>query len=588
MGKPPANSSASRFEKALHHHKMGNLGLAERQYRKIPKSNKHYPRALHYLGVIAHQTGNSEKAVKLISQAIALADQDEEMHSNLGNALSGCNRLTDAKLELERAIDLDPNFFGAYNNLGLVNSKLGDKHAAIQCFEKAHGLNPRSADPLANWANVLEEMKKLSPAREMLERALRLNPDHQGALQSIALVLSNLHRWDEATKFMERALQLQPNNAKGWLNMANISRSLGKMNEAREQILKALKLDPTMAEAHRSLANMGRFQEAEKEISDLENYLQDKNITDNSSMHAHYALGKLLNDIGHYDRAFQEYSAANEIEHQHFDLNALKASIDTTINNFDIPFLSRFSDAGHQSEIPIFVLGMPRTGTTLVEQIIASHPKAAGAGELSHIRNYVEDIGDQFELLEFNKFQEFGNNYIAKITAQAPGSTRVVDKYPFNFLYIGLIKLIFPNARIIHCQRDPRDTCLSIFFTGFEYSNPFYTRLVDIGNYYLQYRRIMRHWEKIFPSDVLNVNYESLVSDQEGESRRIIEYCGLQWNDACLEFHKTERPVDTPSDWQVRQPIYTHSVGRWRNYENYITELLEVLEPELSSPQNAK
>ncbi len=279
-----------------------------------------------------------------------------------------------------------------------------------------------------------------------------------------------------------------------------------------------------------------------------------------------YALGKLLDDVGAYARAFEAYAAAED-QRCSFDPARTAARFEALTQRFDPAFAERCSAAASRSERPVFVIGMPRAGATLVEQIIASHPQAAGAGELSDIEAILSSCEGLEGDPEPNRLRGFAADYLSTLERYGPGAQRVVDKRSFNFMSLGLIGALFPRARILHCKRDLRDAALSIFYTNFAEKHAFSTRLEDIGAFYRLYADMMARWQRAFPDRIYEVDYEGLVDNQEAESRRLIAHLGLEWDAACLSFHRNLRPVDTPSDWQVRQPIHSRSQGRWRHYE---------------------
>ncbi len=570
-------ASLTEFQLAWQCHQRGDLAKAKALYGRVGMAHPDYPRALHYLGLIAHQTGDSAQGVRLISRALALTPKDAEMRSNLGNALARCGRLQEARDELEKATALAPGFAGAHNNLGLVQRKLGDPEAAAGSFERAVQLAPGQPLLYSNWGTALAEAGQLTAAREKLEQAIKLNPGHADAWSNLGLVHSRLRAWDEAVRCLNKALELAPEAAGVWVNLSNVERAFGRMSEARKAAAKAIELAPGLPDAHQALASAGRFEEAEREITGLEAVLKRGDLTPKDRINCSYALGKLLDGAGQFDRAFAAYAAANAEQAQPVEIADSVTRFDRLIARFDRDLLDRLADVGNPSERPIFVVGMPRSGTTLVEQIIASHGAASGAGELPHFEGYLKAFeaakgGSRAALLG-----DFAQDYLARLDRRGERALRTVDKAPFNFLCLGLIRLVFPKARIVHCRRDPRDTCLSIFFTNFAEHRSFTTRLADIGAYYACYKRLMEQWRQLFPEGFFEIAHETLVRDQEGETRRLLGYLGLPWDERCLSFHETLRPVDTPSDWQVREPIHTRSLGRWRHYERHLAPLLEAL-----------
>jgi len=296
-----------------------------------------------------------------------------------------------------------------------------------------------------------------------------------------------------------------------------------------------------------------------------------------------YALGKYYDDLGEYSEAFSHYRQANELSKRHaarYDRAQLTQYIDGIIGNFDAAFAAASHSGASVSELPVFVVGMPRSGTTLIEQILASHSQAVGAGEV----NFWERAAERFagcapgSAARASALAALGRDYLALIGARAGQALRVIDKMPANFLYAGLIHAAFPHARILHVQRHPLDTCLSLYFQNFGERHPYANDLDSLAHYYGEYLRLTRHWRAVLPAAaLLEVPYEALVGEQEYWTRRILKFVGLPWDARCLEFHRTERVVITASRWQVRQKINTRSIGRWRNYEPYLAPLRPLL-----------
>ena len=326
------------------------------------------------------------------------------------------------------------------------------------------------------------------------------------------------------------------------------------------------------------------------EIDTLEAALTREKLRDSRRANIHYALGKAYDDCGEYDKAFEHFEHANEIEARRYRFNRERhvIALQKVKDHFPAALFERFAGAGSTSERPVFVVGMPRSGTTLVEQIIASHPSVHGADELTMIqqctdrlaaefgseRPYPECIGD----IDAATIARFADEYLAHLRTHSTSALRVTDKMPANFWHLGFIALLFPHARVVHCRRDARDVCVSNYFQQYAQAHHYTYKLADLGLYYSSYRSLMRHWRSVLPLRMYEIDYERLVEDQETQSKKLIEYCGLEWDERCLEFHKTRRTVFTASHWQVRQPMYRRSSQRWKHYESHMGELFEALE----------
>lgn len=570
---------ASVFAKAHELHRRGDLKRARALYEQVGKRDPDYPRALHYQGLIAHQSGDSRKAVRLIGKALTLTPKDPEMRSNLGNALARLGRLEEARRELERAVALAPDFAGGFNNLGLCLRKLGQPERAAEAFAQAVRLMPRQALLYTNWGAALAEMGQLEAAEGKLQQAIAIDPKLADAWNNLGLVQSRQRSWDAALASLEKAADLAPKAANVWVNLSTVERAFGRLERARITAEKAITLAPNLPDAHQALAAAGRSSSAEVEIGRLERLLKEAPLTPAERSNLNYALGKLLDEVGAYPQAFAAYQAANKNQILPFDPDATAARLDALTGRFDAAFVDRLAGLASSSERPVFVIGMPRSGTTLVEQIIASHPEAAGAGELSNMERYLRSFEETAGEPTADQITGFINEYLETLERYGPGATRIVDKRPFNFLAVGMILALFPKARIVHCRRDPRDTCLSIFFTNFAEKHGFSTRLEDIGHFYRLYAALLQRWQRLFPGRLFEIDYRLLVENQEQESRRLIAHLDLEWDEACLTFHRNLRPVDTPSDWQVRQALHDRSLGRWRHYEAELAPLLEGLGP---------
>ena len=350
----------------------------------------------------------------------------------------------------------------------------------------------------------------------------------------------------------------------------------------------ALKLNPDLADAYRNLALTGGGAGNGSEIARLADLLDQSSTPLIDRITAGFALGKLLDDAGAFPEAFRRYADANALFKrmqadmgQRFDSEALRRTTSGLIETFTPGFFAELARADNRSELPVFIVGMPRSGTSLVEQIVASHPDVFGAGELTHIGQIAgvlrRDGAEFCSEWKAELLSRLSNDHLGKLLRLAPNASRIVDKMPDNLFHLGLISMLFPRARVIVCRRDPRDTCLSCYFQFFPAGNLFSYDLADCGIRHRETERLMIHWRQVLPIAVIEVEYELLVSDLEGQSRRLIAFLGLDWNPACLDFYRTKRTVLTASSWQVRQPLFAGSVGRWRRYERELGPLMESL-----------
>jgi tetratricopeptide (TPR) repeat protein len=607
----------------LAHHKAGRRDRAEVLYRKVLARAPNNVDALHLLGVIAHERGRHEYAVQLISRALAELPTSADAHQNLGNALFALGRLNEAAVSYRTAIELTPGLALAHCNLSTLLNSQGAFEAALDSARRALELMPELVDAHRNCAAALTALHRFAEAEPAYRRALALQPARAETLSDLGNVLTELARFDEALTFCRRAIALRPDDAAmhsrlgttlfyagdphgaeasfrhavsldtgfagAWSMLGQVLRALGRFEEARACFYRALELDPEQPQAAAGLALVGQSAEDEAQIGRLRALLGGPDYPATTRIDAGFALGLLLDNADRCDEAFPCFAEANALHRrllwavgERFDPAALRQQVDNIIASCTPALYAAVEGGGNPSQAPVFVVGMPRSGTSLVEQIAASHSRVFGAGELRDIYGIVKDLeehgrGRPVSGLDPDLAGRLAEGYVAKLQSLACGRERVIDKTPYNIHYLGSIGVLFPEARVIFCRRDPRDTCLSCYFRKFDEAAPWASDLRDRGYSALETARLAEHWRRVLPLRMLTIDYEALVADLEGESRRLIEFLGLDWEPACLDFHRAERPVLTASAWQVRQPIYSRSVGRWRKYERHLGPLFEVL-----------
>jgi tetratricopeptide (TPR) repeat protein len=455
----------------------------------------------------------------------------------------------------------------------------------------------------------------LPEAEWLYRQILSINPDHADSLHLLGVISHQRGRYAVAAEMIGKAIATDPKAASYHSNLGASLRELGRLDEANACWRKAVALDPRYWEARHNLGTglwgRGRFEEAfavhqatlrlggdrcfsyhgmsicrkftetdRPLIAEMKQCLEDRRLSDKEPSKLHFALGKIFDDLGEPESAIQHFDEANRLERmkRRFDAREFSALIDRLICSF--PRGTPRSPEAFESELPVLIVGMPRSGTTLVEQILTSHPKIAGCGELRFwLQRSAPILQRPFTDLSPTAELDIARDYLGLLTELAPGAERVTDKNPFNFLVLGLIQKTLPRARIIHCRRNPVDMALSIYFTSFGRANDFSYSRGDIVLYYREYRRLMQHWRAMLSADrFLEVDYEELVADQDRVSRNLINFVGLDWDDGCIEFHRIDRPIDSSSAWQVRQPIYRTSVERWRLYEPWLGEFRELLQ----------
>ncbi|MCH9693516.1 MAG: sulfotransferase [Gammaproteobacteria bacterium] len=439
--------------------------------------------------------------------------------------------------------------------------------------------------------NVLRELEKLDDALDCATRVISLAPDKAEPHMLHANVLGAMGRHDEAIDAYERALAIAPGKAGAMCSLGHHLKTVGKQDDAIAMYRRSIATKADHAESYWSLANLKTFQFDAAEVAAMQVLLDNEDLRDDSRVQIHNALGLDFESHKNYQAAFEHYRQCNDLRRQaeSYDPVETEAGIGRAIELMDAPFFAEHSDVGCDDPSPIFIVGLPRSGSTLIEQILASHSQVDGTHELGDLAKVVTGMRrktgcksgypDNVVELSAEHWRDVGSQYIESTQKYRAGAAFFIDKNPNNFMYIGLLRAALPNARIINARRHPMDSCFGSYKQLFASGQPFTYDLMELGEYYLQYQRLLDHIHTVLPGFVLDVHYEQVVADLDGQVRRILDYCGLPFEEACLSFHETARAVKTASSEQVRQPIYSSSVNLWKNYEPYLHELIEVLEP---------
>jgi len=607
------------------HNNLGSalLGLeqieeAERCFRRAFAIDPQFALAHRNLAELLQRLGRYEEAVTSFRRALALGVGDAALHNGLGNALYFLKQFAAAAEAYERAVAIAPRYAEAHNNLGNVRRDQGQLTEAIASYRLALDLSPDSAEIHNNLGNVLLDHGKPLAAREHYVRALELRPDfakaHSNlgsayrelgsfdaaeasyraslALQAdaadvhnnLAVILRLQGRTAEAEERCRHSLVLNPNSAAAWSFLADLHSDRGRFAEAEELFQRALAIDPDWPQAWAGIAGLRKMSAADEPWLAQAQRLAGAVRKPRDEMVLRFALGKYFDDARDFDQAFDNYRRANEIAksgREPHDRERLTRITDYTMSLYDRSWVVRSRSAAARSALPILVVGTPRSGTTLAERIFAAHPSGFGAGELPFWKTASAAIaaGAGEPHAQDALLASSAQQYLQLLTGLAPTAARIVDKMPGNYGYLGPIHAALPNARIIHMQRNPVDSCLSIYFQNFHGAHTYANDLGDLAHYYREYRRLIAHWHTVLPPQtVLDVPYEGLVDEPELWSRKMIEFVGLDWDPAVLEFHRHSGNVSTFSKWQVRQKIHRGSVARWRNYESYVGPLLSLLE----------
>jgi tetratricopeptide (TPR) repeat protein len=489
-------------------------------------------------------------AASVAAPLVALCNQALACHR--------AGRIAEAITHYEQILALRPDLPEIHNNLGHALAALGKPDAAVAAYRRAVELKPHNPEALCNWGLALAELEQLDEAEAKYRRAIAVNPQFAGAYNNLGLLLKERGRLTEARRAFEQAIRLAPRDASYYDNLAAVRPFVAG--------------DPNLMALEALAKNSAALSTVER-------------------VHLHFGLAKAYEGLGRSESAFRQLLTANKLMRQQitYDEAATLGRMDRLRELIGRDFIQARQGGGEPSALPVFIVGMPRSGTTLIEQILASHPQINGAGEIQlfdqaagSIREVLPGVPQFPEMMlgmSAKHFRALGARYLDRLANRAPGALRITDKMTANFLFAGLIHLALPNATIIHAVRDAIDTCVSCFSVHFTKGLTYTYDLAELGRYYRRYRAMMAHWHDVLPPGrIIDVHYEELVGDLEGVARRLIAHCGLGWDDRCLDFHRTERPVRTASATQVRQPIYQTSVGRWRKFEKFLGPLFAELE----------
>jgi tetratricopeptide (TPR) repeat protein len=601
---------------AAEHHKAGRLDKAEALCRKILQRAPDDINASHLLGIVALESGHPDRAIQMISRVLARAPDMAYAHGNLGNAYRTARRPAEACASYRRAIALQPDFAAAHSNLGLLLYEQGDFAAALASCQRAAELDPRNPLVLTNLGNTYRALGQLEMAKARLRQAVLLRPEDADFQVNLGNLLMDLKRFEEAEACFRRAIALNasltrahyglatrlhlagemeaaiesyrealavsPGEKLLWNDLGRAMRGLGRFEEAGEAFRRALEIDPDFADAYRNLATCRQLTANEAEIARLTALAARDDLPVEERAAAGFAIGKALDDADRFDEAFAAYEQANRLYRNartlagdRFDARLLQREVDDAIARYGPDYFGSVAGWGSVSELPVFIVGMPRSGTSLVEQIAASHSLVFGAGELRDIGELAAQLGTATGVADAQRLAEA---HLARLRALGGGAERVIDKMPDNVFKLAAVATLFPGARIIFCRRDPRDICLSCYFQKFTAGQlTFSYDLADCARRYRETERLAAYWRRVLPLRMIEIEYEALVAHLEGEGRRLIDFLGLDWEPACLDFHRTQRIVTTASGWQVRQPLYDRSVARWRHYEQHLGPLFAAL-----------
>ncbi len=576
-----------------------NLGIILQESGKLDESalclertielTPGWPQALNNLANTYSRMGWLDRAGKTYLQALDLDPAYAEAYSNLSRVLKEQGRLDDARKAASQSLSLNPQHIDVYINMAGIEKAAGRTAEALGRLEQGLAFAPQHPGLLTTKAKILNEEQYFQDAMESARKALASARSHPAALNEMGRALQGLNRFEEALSCFGKAEEIRgPDGLEAKRNKAVLLAELGRNSDALALYDSLLAASPQQAALWFNRAELKTFSPGDPDINAMEAALNSpatQALKDRQMMH--FALAKSYLDAKQDDLAFKHLHLGNQLVRQtvFFDADATQSWMEQFPQVFTADAVNRVINGQPTSDRPVFVVGMMRSGTTLIEQILAAHPQVIGLGERPDIQRLADRIGvypAEMSRLSDQDLAAFGAQYLEQTLPFLAGTQEhiryAVDKMPANFLHIGLIRQILPNARIIHCRRNAVDTCLSCYTKLFSSLQPFAYSLEDLGRFYLSYAKLMEYWRSILPADLfIEVDYEALVSDLDGQARRLINFLDLPWDESCLSFHRNKGAVRTASAAQVRQPIYSSSAGRWRRYEPYLEPLLKIL-----------
>ena len=545
--------------------------------------------SLNNLGSIYKTQNQLKVAIEFYRAAISASPHFVEPLNNLGVLFLQKQEFKQALPYLNQAIVLAPTFADAHCNLGLTLLGLDQSAKALMHFEKALQLKPDYAEAYYGYAKVYLHQHHFTKSECSIRKAMMIDPNQVEFYQLLADIYHEQGHYTQALLHLDQAIARDSTLSNLYLSKGNVLMGMGEISQAEEQFLKVTthpNLD-TRVNAHYSLVQLNKVKPDHGSLHALLSITKERHtLSPNNLEYLYFALGKCYDDIGEWTKAFQYFTEGCRLKRQRMTYHIAEQIQFTQrlIDCFTQQTIDRLKTFANPSALPIFIVGMPRSGSTLVEQVLSEHSHIYGAGELKYLNNLIQN---QLSTLSYPEnilhlSPEIGraitDNYVACLRHHSPNAIHITDKMPYNFIAIGLIHALLPTAKIIHVKRNPIDTCLSCYTKLFTEGQLYSYDLTELGQYYRCYERMMNHWRHILPSDAwLDIEYEVMVNNLEAEAKRLIEFCDLAWEPACLTFYQSKRQVRTASFIQVRQPIYTSSVERWRRYEQELAPLIDVL-----------
>jgi len=572
---------------------MGDASTAIASYQRAIELQPDYLQAINNLALALHASGNLGAARDVLSQVVAAQPDVAQAHNNLGIVEQSLGNLEGAAKAFRRSCELVPQYAEGWNNLGAVLQELGRTDEALDALERAIGIEPNLARAHFNLSRLRLVLDDFPAAEACVRRAIELEPRDTECRVHLAYVLRFMERFDESLAVLRDALSRAPGDPVANNDIAVSLLMNGDFAQAEQHLLAAIESAPDMGVAYENLSRARRFGPGDAPFMQRVESRAQAAQAPQEQASLHFALGKMWDDCGDEQRAFEHFHAANAATRQliQWDADAHSAGVDQIIATFAGNWFGgeRVQPGyGEPSNAPVLIVGMLRSGTSLIEQILASHSQVIARGELDFFTNVTQMMAQKLGAgqvpypqcalqLQSTDMRSIAQAYLQRYFGEAESARHFTDKNPLNFEHLGLIAAIFPNAKFIHVRREPMDTCLSIYTTHFSRELGFAYDLHEIGRFYKDYERLMAHWQQHLGERIIEVSYESLVSEQERDTRALLNSLGLDWEAGCMDFHRTERMVGTASNWQVRQPLYAGAVQRWQRYAPWLGDLQAAL-----------
>ena len=568
---------------------MGDLEQSEKYLKKSLELDPKVFTAWKALGDILFDQGKKEEANKAYKEALKTDNRYEEMTKAM--ALISKGQSVEAESIYRGILAKDPKNVDALRLLALLASRNGAIDQAISMLLKCTELAPDYAMAWDNLGKMYRQKEDYFKSIKCLQKATELRPEWPQGWAGLGTVYTRASLHEEGIQAYLKSISLKDNQPRVHLSLGHVYKTIGLQEESIKSYKKTIELDPQNGEAYWSLANLKTYRFTNEEVSEMLQQLKNKDLPDREKVHFQFSLGKSYEDEKKFKRSFDFYLRGNNLNRGRntYDPKAIEAMVEREIKFFNNEFFKKRETWGVTNNDPIFIVGLPRSGSTLIEQILASHSDVEGTMELPNMLNIARKLGNTsregsnypeiLDSISKSESVELGEQYIKETQRLRSKSPYFIDKMPNNFSHVGLINLILPNSKIIDARRNPMDTCFSCFKQLFARGQAFTYDLQEIGRYYVSYIRLMDHWQKVVPDKVYLVEYEKMISNQEEETKKLLKFCDLSFQENCLKFYENKRAVKTASSEQVRQPIYKRGINYWKNFEDSLVDLKVSLQP---------